>query len=288
MAFEDIFQVVDSATAEDGTVVEILEMTDLKGYWDTYAAERLYFANRAGMRAKMVRIRLQDTNVRLEPGALYYMKGDLELKTGTRGGIMKGLLRKTIAGETFFVNEIHGTGEVYLEPTFGHCILHHIEQEEQAVIVDKGYFLAGTSGLDIGTAKQKKTSAALFGGKGFFQTRVTGRGVAVIFSPVPLDEIQKVSLGGDKLFVDGSFAFMRSLSVDFRVEKSNKSWLGTSVAGEGFLSTFSGRGHVWLAPTQSVYSRLVTIPGGPKVTGGGMSGGGNDGDFGYDEGEDDD
>jgi uncharacterized protein (AIM24 family) len=67
-----------------------------------------------GMRLKMIRITLN--NARLEPGALYFMKGHLEIKASSGGGIMKGLSRKMLSGETFFVNEIHGAGE----PSFGH------------------------------------------------------------------------------------------------------------------------------------------------------------------------
>ena len=74
----------------------------------------------------MVRITLNNSHARVEPGALYYMKGKLEMKASTGGGILKGLSRKLLSGETFFVNEIHGTGEIYLEPTFGHFLLHDL------------------------------------------------------------------------------------------------------------------------------------------------------------------
>ena len=46
-----------------------------------------------------------------------------------------------------------------------------------------------------------------------------------------------------------------------RAEKSSKSWLSTSVSGEGILQTFSGTGKVWLAPTQGVYEKLATEDG---------------------------
>ena len=114
----------------------------------------------------MVRISLQDSRMRVEPGALYYMKGDLEMKASTGGGIMKGLARKVTSGESFFVNEIEGTGTVYLEPTFGHFFLHNMEDDDLGVICDKGMFYAGTADLEIGAALQKNISSGLFGGEG--------------------------------------------------------------------------------------------------------------------------
>ena len=42
----------------------------------------------------------------------------------------------------------------------------------------------------------------------------------------------------------------------FKAEKSSKSWLSSTVAGEGVLQTFSGTGSVWIAPTKGVYESL--------------------------------
>lgn len=136
MEHTDNLEVIDRVEAEDGAVVEVLQYRDLKGSADVRTAENLFYANQSGMRLKMVRITLDGSHVRVEPGALYFMKGRLEMRASTGGGIMKGLARKMVAGETFFVNEIHGTGEIYLEPTFGHFFLHRVEKDEGGVIAD--------------------------------------------------------------------------------------------------------------------------------------------------------
>jgi len=255
------FEVIARLEAEAGAVVEIVQFRQLRGSADVRTAENLYYANQSGMRLKMVRILLSGSHVRVEPGALYYMRGKLEMKASTGGGIMASLARKMVSGETFFVNEIHGTGEIYLEPSFGHFLLHRIDRNEGGIIVDKGLFYAGTAGLDISAVRQKNVSTAVFGGEGLFQTRIAGSGVAVLFSPVPAEDIVRYQLAGDKLSVDGNFALMRSESIAFRAEKSSKSWLATSVSGEGLLQTFEGTGYVWIAPTQGVYEKLSTIEG---------------------------
>jgi len=257
---KDSIQVIARAET-DGARVEVIQYSVLRGSADTRTAETLFFASHAGMRLKMVRITLEDSKLRVEPGALYYMKGDLEMKASTGGGVIKGLARKMMSGESFFVNEIHGTGEIYLEPTYGHFILHKIDGSSPGVICDKGMFYAGTSDLDIGASIQKNVSSALFGGEGFWQTSIKGQGIAILFSPVPVQEIKKINLNGDKLSVDGNFALMRSAGVEFRAEKSSKSWVATAVSGEGLLQTFSGTGSVWIAPTQGVYEKMVSMSG---------------------------
>jgi uncharacterized protein (AIM24 family) len=65
-----------------------------------------------------------------------------------------------------------------------------------------------------------------------------------------------VELNNDTLKVDGSFAILRSASLEFSAEKSAKSFYGTLKSGEGILQTFRGTGTVWLAPTESFYAGL--------------------------------
>jgi len=258
---EKQFEVINRAEAGDGTIVEVLQFPLLAGSADIRTAQNLFYARQSGMRLKMVRITLRDSHVRVEPGAMYYMKGQLEMKASSGGGLFKGLKRKMLSGESYFVNEIHGTGEIYLEPTFGHFLLHRTEKNQRALMVDRGLFYAGTAGLDISAAMQKNVSSALFGGEGLFQTHIKGQGVAVLYSPVPAAEISKFTLNNEKLSIDGNFALMRTEGVDFRAEKSSKSWIATSVSGEGLLQTFTGSGIVWVAPTQGVYERLATPEG---------------------------
>jgi uncharacterized protein (AIM24 family) len=260
-------EVIDQVDAGGGTIVEVVQYPALRGSADVRTAEGLYFAGESGMHMKMVRIRLAQSHVRVEPGALYFMSGSLEMKASTGGGIAKALARSVLSGETLLVNEIHGSGEIYLEPTFGHFILHRLMAGEGGIIVDKGMFFAGTAGLDIGAARQKNVSSALFGGEGLVQTRISGAGVAVLYSPVPREEIMRIDLKGDKLWVDGNFALMRSEGIAFRAEKSSKRLLSTLVSGEGILQTFEGHGSVWIAPTQGIYEKLARAQGLEGLTG---------------------
>src|SRR5665648_113872 len=176
---DEMYEIIDSVSTDDGTIVEVLQFPQLAGSADLRVAHNLFYASQSGMRLKMIRIKLNNSHARLEPGALYFMKGNLEMKASSGGGIMKGLTRKMLSGETFFVNEIHGVGEVYLEPSFGHFFLYHIKKEDKAIIVDKGLFYAGTAGLDVSAVMQKNISSTLFGGEGLFQTKIVGEGIAV-------------------------------------------------------------------------------------------------------------
>ena len=253
------FKIIDE-TERDFGKVEVLQVPVLAGSSDIRSAESLFFISQVGMRMKMVRITMpnRDSKVRVEPGALYYQKGSLEIKATTGGGLLRGIVRKFTTGEPLFVNEIRGEGEVYLEPTFGHYIL--INTYGNDIVCDKSMFFAGLGDLEI-MAHANEPISGLFGGEGLFQTKITGDGIAVLFSPVPMSEIQIMNLNNSKLSVDGNFALLRIGEVDFSIEKASRGVVSTVISKEGLLQTFSGTGQVWLAPTQGVYDKLATPDG---------------------------
>ena len=248
------FELVESETIA-GAVFEVVQYKNLKGSDDLEVAEKVFFANQADIHLKMLRVTLDKSELLIEPGALYFMKGTLQLESGVQGGIAKGLMRKFMTGETLFQSRIKGSGEIYLEPSFGHYMLFNIDKD--ALILDKRAFHCASAGLEVSAKIQQNVSSALFGGEGFFQTQVKGTGIVVLNSPVPVSELLTYDLAaGEKLSVDGNFAFVRTANVSFHADKSGKSLFQSVTSGEGLLQTFTGPGMVWIAPTQGVYDKM--------------------------------
>jgi len=209
------------------------------------------------MSLKQIKITLKDSAITTEPGALYFHKGNIsmECELGGVGGLAKKLIRNKLTNESAFSPTYSGTGEIFLEPSFSHFIL--IELDNDAIIVDKGMFYCCERGVSVEVTSQKNLSSGLFGGEGWFQTKISGKGLCVLAIPVPLSEVLKYELKNEKLQVDGDFAFLRSASINFTVERSAKNLVGNLTSGDGALQTFEGTGTVWLAPTQSVYGSLA-------------------------------
>lgn len=254
-------KILDSAKAGQDRI-EVVELDALLGGANPAIAPTLFYMQQTGLRVRFARFHLAGGSAVLEPGALHRMVGKLEMQTSSGGGIGAMLGRAVLSGETAFLNTVSGSGTVVLEPTFGHLVLFELEGEASAVIVDKGMFVAGLGQIAVKAVSQKNISSALLGGEGFFQSKVSGQGVVVFHSPVPIDELEIHHLAaGETLQVDGNFALLRSHTVQFTVQKSSRSWAATAVSGEGFLQTFKGPGQVWLAPTQDLYERLETPEG---------------------------
>jgi uncharacterized protein (AIM24 family) len=252
------FQVIQTVTRA-GTTFELLEYKPLAGSETPAIAEQLYTLNRAGVHLRQLRIRLSNDAVRTEPGVLQFLKGQIEMESSTGmgeglGGFMKGALAAARTGETIFKPLYRGTGEIYLEPTFGHYWL--MQLNNQTLYADQGLFCCCEDSVKVDAHKVESFSARVAGGEGRYQTKVSGTGIVVFRIPVPLSEIVELPLVNETLQVDGSFALLRTEGVHFTVEKASNSLMGAMTSGEGLLQTFRGTGRVWVAPTQPLYERM--------------------------------
>ena len=237
---------------------QVLEYDKLEGATDIETALGLNIINDAGIKLRQVRIILEDSAVKLEPGALSYMKGDINIKSKTGGvlGLGKKIFSSKAMGEGIFKPTYEGNGEIFLEPSFGHFALVELEDEE--IIVDDGMFYACEDSIEVGTVIQKTIESHSLGNEGVFQVKLKGSGIVVLEVPVPESEIFKCKLSNDTLKVDGDLVVLRSGRIDFTLEKSS-GVIGSLTNEQGFLSVYSGIGEIWIIPTKDIYSDLRTI-----------------------------
>lgn len=261
-----LFRIAETI-ARGGTTFEVLEYERLAGSEPFAVAEQIYTLNRAGVRLRQLRIRLTDDAVRTEPGALQFLKGNIQMESNTGagagfGGMMKGALAAARTGETVFKPLYRGRGELYLEPTFGH--FWAMEISDETFFADQGLFFCCEDSVAVEAHKVESFSARMAGGEGRYQTKVSGSGMVVFRIPVPLAEIIELTLEDETVQVDGSFALLRTGDIRFSVEKASNSMMGAITSGEGLLQTFRGTGRVWVAPTQPLYERMVANLRAPK------------------------
>lgn len=247
-------RVIDTAQYK-GLKIEVLEYQKLLGSTGIYSASSLYFMEKQGIRARQIALYLTNDMVSIEPGAMSYFQGPLEMVSGvTAGNVLGRMLSGAVTGEGTAQPEYRGSGMLVLEPSFQHFLLLQLEKEE--IIVDKGMFYCAQGGVTVKPIMQRTLSAALGGGEGLFQISLSGTGLVVLECPVPSCEIDVIELQNDVLKVDGNFAVLRSASLQFTVERSAKTLLGSAVSGEGLVNVYRGTGSVWLAPSIKIYNTL--------------------------------
>lgn len=209
-----------------------------------------YFAAQMNVRRRQVLCDLETAPVTLQSGAMQWMLGNVQMTTGVKGvGDFVGkTVRGRASGESTIKPEYTGTGIVALEPTYKHLLLIDVADWNGSIVLEDGMFLACDSRLKQRLAARSNLSSAVAGGEGLFNLSLNGSGVAVLESNVPQAELVEITLQNDVLKIDGSFAVAWSGSLNFSVERSGRTLIGSAASGEGLVNVYRGSGKVLMAP----------------------------------------
>jgi uncharacterized protein (AIM24 family) len=236
-------------------VVEYVK--DVSVTHDSAAIE--YYAAQMQVRKRQVAIEMNNTEVVVQTGAMQWMAGNVTAATNIKGAgdLAKKMLGAAVTKESAIKPKYSGSGLLVLEPTYRHLIIVDMNDWLDGIVMDDGLFLACDSTIDIKTVARSSISSAVLGNEGLFNTALYGPGYAVLESPVPASELVLVSLENDTLKVDGNFAIAWSKSLDFTVEKTTKTLIGSAATGEGFVNVYRGTGKVLMAPVKSTLRALI-------------------------------
>ncbi len=212
-------------------------------------AEDCYFASKMNVRRRQVLVELNGDSVMLQAGAMQWMLGNITMETGvTAGNFFKKALGAAVTGESLAKPVYNGNGLLMLEPTYKHIIPIDVSQWGTIVLED-GLFLCCDANIEHKVVSRSNFSSAALGGEGLFNLTLTGNGHALLESPVPEQELIVFNLENDVVRIDGNMAIAWSGSLEFTVEKSGKSLLGSAVSGEGLVNVYRGTGSILMAPT---------------------------------------
>jgi uncharacterized protein (AIM24 family) len=246
-----VIKVLDSSEGK-GLKIEVIEYQSIPGLYSE-RTDHQYIE-----KLRQVRVLLRNGELITEKGALQFMKGNVTMKVDSSlKSVARGLLSNKLTGEASVKPIYTGSGEIYLEPSYDHFLIFEMDNEE--IIADKGVFYCCESSITVGVAAQRNLSSAIAGGEGLFQTKLTGSGICVIQCNAPIEHILIYQLDNEILQVDGNYALLRRGKIDFTVEKSTKSWIGTARSGEGLLQTFRGTGEVWIIPTLKTIQEAMLL-----------------------------
>lgn len=215
-------------------------------------AQAAYFANEMNVRKRQVICDLSKANITLQAGAMQWMVGNVKATTGIKGvGDLFGkAVRGKMTGESAIKPEYTGDGTLVLEPTYRHILLLNVADWNGSVVLEDGLFLACDAKLKHKAVMRSSLSSAVAGNEGLFNLGIQGEGVLCLESPCPREELIEVTLQNDVLKIDGNMAIAWSGSLDFTVERSGKSLIGSAASGEGLVNVYRGTGKVLMSPVQ--------------------------------------
>lgn len=219
-------------------------------------AETAFFAYQMNVRKRQLIAELtKEKGVYIQAGEMQMMLGDLEASTDLKGvgDLFKKLVRGTVTGESAVKPYYIGDGTLALEPTFMHILLLDLDLWGDDAVIEDGMFLACEDTISLEIQTRKNASSLILGNEGIYNVRLSGNGIAALESPVPEEELILIELEDDVVKFDGDMAMIWSSSLDFTVERTTKTILGSVAAGEGFVNVYRGTGKILVAPIRDNY-----------------------------------
>lgn len=216
-------------------------------------AQVAYFCNEMNVRKRQLICDLSKAQITLQAGAMQWMAGNVSATTGVKGvgDLFSKAVRGKVTGESAIKPEYTGDGTLVTEPTYRHLLLVDLKDWNGSIVLDDGLFLACDSKLKHKAVMRSNFSSAVAGNEGLFNLGITGEGVVCLESQCPREELIEITLQNDVLKVDGNMAIAWSGSLEFTVERSGKSLIGSAASGEGLVNVYRGTGKVLLAPVNN-------------------------------------
>jgi len=182
-------------------------------------------------------------SVNAEAGAMMAMSPGVDMVTSTQGGMLKGLKRSVLGGESFFMNEFSATAQgahVVVAPALpGDIVMWPLTGN--TVYLQSGSFLAASKGIDIDS--KWGGSKTFFSREGLFMLKCAGVGDLVVSS---YGAIQEIDLGaGQSYTVDTGHMVGWQEGVSYEVVKAGN-WKSTLLGGEGLVVKLTGPGRVYI------------------------------------------
>lgn len=208
-----------------------------------------YFSNMMNVRKRQVICNVQN-GITLQAGAMQWMVGNVNSTTGIKGAgdFLSKAIRGSVTGESAIKPEYTGNGMLVLEPTYKHIILLDTREWGGNIVLDDGLFLACESHLQHKAVARSNMSSAIAGGEGLFNLGIQGAGILCLESACPEQELIEITLDNDQIKIDGNMAIAWSGSLNFTVERSGKSLLGSAASGEGLVNVYRGTGKILMMP----------------------------------------
>ena len=206
---------------------------------------------------RFVEIHLNQEMVRVEAGALSYLKGDINIHSPlvpSVGGVLKSML----ANQAVYRPMYSGTGVITLESSLGG--FHVLELQGESWILERGAYWASDGSIDVKYHREQMVTS-IWAGEGplYLQTRVTGYGKLALATRGPVEE--HILEEGERIVAEGKYVICRTGEVKFQVRRPTKNFFGRFTSGEGMACVYEGPGRILLNPTPYWRYRIFTQRG---------------------------
>jgi uncharacterized protein (TIGR00266 family) len=202
-------------------------------------------------------------SIQAEAGSMVGMSPGIEMETKAKGGLLGGLKRSVLGGESFFLNTFTSPsgGQITMAPSLPGDI-QHMQMAGQTMFIQSGSYMGSAPSIEIDT--RWGGAKTFFSSEGLFLLKATGTGDLFVSS---YGAIHEIDLGpGEHYTMDTGHMVAFTDGVGYEVKKVG-GWKSTLLSGEGLVVDLTGPGKVYMQ-TRSPQGFLAwLIPQLPKSNG---------------------
>lgn len=184
--------------------------------------------------------------VNVESGAMMAHSAGVQISSQASGGIMQGLKRSMLSGESFFTTTFTAPdngGWVDVAGVLPGDILPLEIKPDRPFFVARGNWIANSYGTEIST--KFGGMGNLFGGEGGFGLQASGDGLVVlsVYGAIDVMDLQP----GERVVIDTGHVVAYDLGVQFTTRRAVEGKMIQSMkSGEGLVFEFQGPGRVFM------------------------------------------
>jgi uncharacterized protein (AIM24 family) len=193
---------------------------------------------------RFVEIHLNHEMVRVEAGALSYLKGDISIHSPLVPSV-GGMIKSALASQAIYRPIYSGSGVITLESSLGG--FHILDLNGESWILERGAYWASEGSIEV-KYHRERLQTAIWSGEGplYLQTRVTGHGTMALATRGPVEEHTLEE--GERVVAEGKYVICRTGEVKFTVRRPTKNFFGRFTSGEGLARVYEGPGRILLNP----------------------------------------
>lgn len=183
-------------------------------------------------------------SIKAESDAMMSMSGHVVVEGKMEGGLLGGLARSFLSGESMFFQKLTAKGapgEAVLAPAIPGDIAT-CELNGNSLFITSGGFLAAETTVDIET-KMQNLGKGFFSGSGLFVVKASGRG-RIFFNS--FGAIYPIEIpAGEEVVVDTGHLVAWDSNMRYTVSKASSGIMNSLTSGEMLVCRFTGPGKVY-------------------------------------------
>ena len=185
--------------------------------------------------------------VRAESSAMISMTNNIRVETTgplsrAGGGILSGLKRAVLGGESFFTNTftaVGGPGHVTLAPALcGDMVVHELRGED--LFIQGSSYVAAPDSVTLDTRWQG--FRGFISGESLFFLHAQGHGPVLMNA---FGAIETLDLSGE-LIVDTGHLVAFTGGIEYEIGTASRGLIASYLSGEGFVLRVHGQGRLYL------------------------------------------